>query len=370
MTKPDTAGSSDLEPGGLASDVKRSLRRLLSRSWFGAASSVGALVLSAVVGSVLLLIYGYSPVEVYGGILTGAFGSRNAIAETLLKATPLIFTGLAMAVASRAGLFNIGGEGQLVVGALGAAMMGTVDLGLPGVLHGAAALAVGCLAGAAWGALAGWIRAQFGAHEVIVTIMLNYIALLLTSYMVNYPWKAEGMVAQSTRVLSTAELPRIMNGSQLSYGILIGILAIAVVSFVIRRTILGFEMRAVGFNASAAETGGVRTPLVMIAAMALAGAMAGLGGGVEVLGVHRRFIQGFSPGFGYDGIAVSVLANDQPWLIPVTAVLFGALRAGGAYLDRTTGLPGDFTLLIQGLVIFFAASPRIFAALTDRRDRR
>jgi simple sugar transport system permease protein len=126
-------------------------------------------------------------------------------------------------------------------------------------------------------------------------------------------------------------------------------------------------MRAVGYSLSAAETGGVKTTVTMVVAMALAGAMAGLGGGVEVLGVHRRFIQGFSPGFGYNGIAVSVLAGDRPWLIPLTAILFGALSAGGAYLDRTTGLPGDFALLIQGLVIFFAASPRIFALIRRRR---
>ncbi len=341
-----------------------------ARRWVGIVSPIGALILSVGVGSVFLLVYGYSPVEAYGGIIQGAFGNRYAIAETLLKATPLIFTGLAMAVAAKAGLFNIGGEGQLVVGALGTAMVGTLNLGLPAVLHVTAALAAGCLTGAAWGALAGWIKAQFGAHEVIVTIMLNYIALLLTSYMVNYPWKAEGMVAQTDKVLASAELPRVMNGSQLSYGVLIGVLAVAVSWFIIRRTVLGFEMRAVGYNPGAAETGGIKTTVIVVAAMALAGAMGGLGGGVEVLGVHRRFIQGFSPGFGYDGIAVSVLANDQPWLIPLTAVLFGALRAGGAYLDRTTGLPGDFALLIQGLVIFFAASPRIFVALMERRGHR
>jgi simple sugar transport system permease protein len=343
------------------------LRTWLSRSWFGIASSLGALILSVVAGSIFLLIYGYSPVETYTGILKGAFGNQYAIAETLLKATPLIFTGLAFAVASRAGLFNIGAEGQLVVGALATAMVGAMALERLGLLHVALALAAGCAAGAAWGVLAGWIKAQFGANEVIVTIMLNYIGLLLTGYMVNYPWKAEGMVAQTVRIAPHAELSRVMRGSQLSYGILIGVLAVAVSWFIIRRTVLGFEMRAVGYSLSAAETGGVKTTVTMVVAMALAGAMAGLGGGVEVLGVHRRFIQGFSPGFGYNGIAVSVLAGDRPWLIPLTAILFGALSAGGAYLDRTTGLPGDFALLIQGLVIFFAASPRIFALIRRRR---
>jgi general nucleoside transport system permease protein len=363
----DTRSARRGDTNAPASAARVTLRTWLSRSGFGFVSSVGALILSVAVGSIFLLVHGYSPLETYTGILKGAFGNQYAIAETLLKATPLIFTGLAFALASRAGLFNIGAEGQLIVGALAAAMVGAMALGRLGILHVVLALIAGCAAGAAWGVLAGWIKAQFGANEVIVTIMLNYIALLLTGYMVNYPWKAEGMVAQTVRIMPAAELARMMRGSQLSYGILIGLLAVAVSWFIIRRTVLGFEIRAVGHNLSAAETGGVRTTVTMIVAMALAGAMAGLGGGVEVLGVHRRFIQGFSPGFGYNGIAVSVLAGDRPWVIPLSAILFGALSAGGAYLDRTTGLPGDFSLLIQGLVIFFAASPRIFEALRSRR---
>lgn len=352
--------------------AERSLSWLswLKQRWFGILAPIGALILSIVAGSAFLLIYGYSPLEAYTGLLQGAFGNRYALAETLLKATPLIFTGLAMALAAKAGLFNIGGEGQLVMGALAAAMVGTLAFGIPGALHIVLALGAGALAGMFWGALAGWIKARFGAHEVITTIMLNYIALLLTSYLVNYTWKAEGMVAQTERVVPAVELPRLMTGSQLSFGIFVGLLAVAASWFLIQRTVLGFEMRAVGFNAPAAETGGVRTMFITVAAMGLAGAVAGIGGGVEVLGVHRRFIQGFSPGFGYDGIAVSVLANDQPWLIPLTAILFGALRAGGAHLDRTTGLPGDFAVLMQGLVIFFAASPRIFAYFRERRAHR
>jgi simple sugar transport system permease protein len=341
----------------------------ISSSWFGVLSLVGALLLSILVGSFFLLIHGYSPLEAYGGIIRGAFGSRVAIAETLLKTTPLLFTGLAMALAAQAGLFNIGGEGQLLTGALAAAMVGLLDWGLPAVLHVILALGAALAAGAAWGGLAGWIRARFGAHEVIVTIMMNYVAFYLTSYMVNYPWKEEGSwVAQTTRIVPTAELPRLMTSSQLTVGIFIGLATVVVGWLIIQRTVLGFELRAVGFNASAAEAGGIRPRVIMVATMALAGAIAGLGGGVEVLGIHRRFIQGFSPGFGYDGIAVAVLASNQPLVIPVTALLFGALRAGGAYIDRMTGLPGDFAVLMQGLVIFFAASPRIIGIITRRRQ--
>jgi general nucleoside transport system permease protein len=336
--------------------------------WFGIFSSFAAIFLSIIVGSLFLLFYGYSPFEVYTGLLIGALGSPTAIAETLLKATPLLFTGLAVSVAFQSGLFNIGGEGQLVIGALAAAMVGLMDWGLPSIPHVILALGAGTIFGAVWGGIAGFIKARFGAHEVIVTIMMNYIALLLTSYMVNYPWKAEGMVPQTDPIQPGAQLLRIMTGSQLSIGLIIGIFVVVVSYLILRRTILGLELRAVGLNSSAAETGGINTILISIVTMALAGGLAGLGGGVEILGVHRRFIQGFSPGFGYDGIAVSVLANNQPHLIPLTAFLFAVIRAGGAYLDRTTGLPGDFSLVIQGLVIFFAASPRIVAYLLRKKD--
>jgi general nucleoside transport system permease protein len=343
-------------------------RRWIAGRWFGIFSSIAAIFLSAIVGSFFLIFFGYLPLEVYSGLLTGAFGTPVAIAETLLKATPLIFTGLTVAIAFQSGLFNIGGEGQLLVGALATAMVGLSDVGLPPTIHVALSLAAGLAAGSLWGGLAGFIKAYFGAHEVIVTIMMNYIAFLGTSFMVNYPWKAEGMVPQTVKVLPTAELPRLMMSSQLNVGIFIALLAVIVSSFILRRTITGYELRAVGYNPTAAETGGISPITVNIVAMALAGALAGLGGGVQVLGVHRRFIQGFSPGFGFDGIAVSVLANNQPLLIPLTALLFGALRSGGAYLDRMTGLPGDFSLLIQGLVIFFAASPRIIAFILRREE--
>jgi simple sugar transport system permease protein len=343
------------------------LAQPLLGGWRGWASAFGALLLALLVGSFFLLLNGYSPIEAYKNILIGAFGSKFAIAETLLKTTPLIFTGLAVAVAAQAGLFNIGAEGQLLVGALAAAMVAAQDWGLPPLVHPLLALGAGFLFGGLWGGIAGVIKARFGAHEVIVTIMLNYIAALLTSYLVTYPWKAEGMVPQTNPVVPSAALAHLLRGSQLSTGIFIALIATVAIAWLVRKTVFGYEMRAVGYNPSASHTAGIRSLAIGTLAIALGGALAGVGGGVEVLGVHGRFIQGFSPGFGFDGIAVAVLANNQPALVPLTALLFGVLRAGGAYLERSTSIPGDFAVVIQGLVILFAASPRIFSVLRASR---
>ena len=337
--------------------------------WRALASGASAFLLSLLVGSLFLSINGYNPLVAFREIFTGAFGNRYALAETLVKTTPLIFTGLSVAVAAQAGLFNIGAEGQLLVGALAAAMVASFELGLPAVVHATLALLAAAVFGGLWGGIAGFIKQRFGAHEVIVTIMMNYIAFLFTSYLVNYPWKAEGMVPQTNPVVASAALPNIIRGSQLSVGLFVAIAVVVVISILFKSTILGYEMKAVGYNPQASATGGIRTALMGTLSMILAGAVAGIGGGVEILGVHGRFIQGFSPGFGYDGVAVSVLVNSNPALVPISSVLFGILRAGGAYLERNTKIPGDFTTVIQGLVIFFVAAPRIFEALLKRRAK-
>lgn len=353
----------DTQPAGF----DRAYLWLRGVRWRLLASGIGAFLLSLVIGSLFLILNGYNPFAAFREILTGAFGNRYAIAETLVKTTPLILTGLSVAVAFQAGLFNIGAEGQLLVGALGAAMVASFDLGLPSVLHVALALLAAAVTGGIWGGIAGFIKLRFGAHEVIVTIMLNYIAFLLTSYLVNYPWKAEGMVPQTNPVVPAAALPHLIRGSQLSIGLFIALVVVAVVSVLLKTTLIGYEIKAVGFNPHASAAGGISIAIMGVLSMLIAGAVAGIGGGVEILGVHGRFIQGFSPGFGYDGIAVAVLVNNNPTLVPVSSVLFGILRAGGAYLERNTQIPGDFTTVIQGLVIFFVAAPRIFEYMLKRR---
>lgn len=353
-----------------SSSWQQNLRRWFENiNWRSLGSGVGAFLLSLLVGSIFLSLNGYNPFVAFSEIFTGAFGNKYALAETLVKTTPLIFTGLSVAIASQAGLFNIGAEGQLLMGALAAAQMASFELGLPPVIHITLALLAAAVCGGIWGGIAGFIKLRFGAHEVIVTIMMNYIAFLLTSYMVNYPWKAEGMVPQTNPVAASAVLPNLLRGSQLSAGIFIAIAVVVIITILFKSTIPGYEMKAVGYNAQASATGGINIALMGVLSMLLAGAVAGIGGGVEILGVHGRFIQGFSPGYGFDGVAVSVLVNSNPALVPVSSVLFGILRAGGAFLERNTKIPGDFTTVIQGLVIFFMAAPRIFEAVLKRRSK-
>ncbi|HZG56623.1 ABC transporter permease [Paenibacillus sp.] len=334
--------------------------------------TVGVLLLSFVVGGLVLAVAGYNPFEAYGALARGSFGSLDAIANTLAKSTPLLFTGLAVAIAFRGGLFNIGAEGQLHLGALTAALAGVYFHGLPGFLHIAIAMILAGVAGALWSSIAGWMKVRWNAHEVIVTIMLNYIAISLTDYLVNYTFKAEGMVPRTEEIAQSATLLQLLPHSQWTIGFLFALAGAAVAYWFLQRTVAGYEIRAVGLNAGAARTGGVSVGRRIVLAMLVSGAFAGLAGAVEVLGVHHYFVKGLSPGYGFDGIAVAVLARNHPLGVILSAILFGALRSGSMLLDRTTDVPGDFVIIIQALVILFVAIPWLFRhlRLKKRGDAR
>ena len=333
------------------------------KSWFSLkeiGSMAGILLLSFVVGGLVLAAAGYNPFEAYAALAKGAFGDMDAVANTLAKATPLVFTGLAVAIAFRGGLFNIGAEGQLHLGALAAALAGIYFNGLPGALHIAVAMILAGAAGAVWSSVAGFMKVRWQAHEVIVTIMLNYIAISLTDYLVNYKFKAEGMVPRTEEIAESAQLLQLVAHSQWTIGFLFALAAAGFVFWFLKYTVSGYEIRAVGSNADAARTGGVSVGRRVVFAMAVSGVFAGFAGAVEVMGVHHYFIKGISPGYGFDGIAVAVLAKNHPLAIILSAILFGALRSGSMLLDRTTDVPGDFVIIIQALVILFVAIPWAF----------
>jgi simple sugar transport system permease protein len=322
-----------------------------------------------VAGGLILAIAGYDPFEAYRALIVGAFGSKNAIANTLAKATPLIFTGLAVAVAFRGGLFNIGAEGQLYMGAMAAALVGVYATGLPGMLQGALALLAAGIVGALWAGIAGFMKVKFRAHEVIVTIMLNYIAISLTNYLVNYPFKAEGMVPRTEAIPASMQLSRLLPPNQVTTGIFIAVLVCIIMYWMFNRTIYGYEIRAIGHNQEAARTGGISIGKRVVLAMFLSGFIAALAGAVEVMGVHKYFVSGFSPGYGYDGIAVAVLARNHPLGVILSALLFGALRGGSMNLDRQTDVPTDFVIMIQALVIIFVAIPWVIKKVKLMRKR-
>jgi len=318
-----------------------------------------AILLALLLGALLIEATGYSSLSAYAALFRGAFGDSYAIAQTLAKASPLIFTGLCVAFAFRCGLFNIGGEGQLVVGGLAAALTG-IYISAPIFIHIPLAILAGMAAGGMWALIPGWLKARFGAHEVITTIMMNYVGILLCSYLVNYPFKAPGWVAQTVFIKESATLPKLIPKTQLSAALLLALLFSFLTYLFLWKTSWGYKIRAVGLNPTSAEYGGINPARVMILSMAISGMLAGLGGVGEVLGVHKRFIDGFSPGYGFDGIAVAVLGRNHPAGAILGALLFGALRAGGMAMDRVTDVPADLVFVIQALVILFVSAPEMF----------
>jgi ABC-type uncharacterized transport system permease subunit len=352
--------------------TRRGLRRFLPTvSTFKAVLvQILAILLAFATGAIVLSLTGYSPIQAYSAMFRGAFGNIYGIGQTLTRATPITFTAIAFLFAFKSGLFNIGAEGQLIVGAMASAIVGVSFSGLPAPVHIALALLAGALAGGLWGFIPAYLRARFGAHEVITTMMLSYVAIYLTSYMVNYPYKAPGWVAQTVPISESARLPRILSPTQLSASLYLVLLLVVLTEYVLRRTVLGFELRATGLNPDAAENAGINVRRGMILALVISGAIAGLGGSGEILGVHRRFIDGFSPGYGWDGLAVALVGGLNPVGAFLAAILFGALRSGGMVMTRATGVPLDIVFLLQALVILFVAAPKMIRTLLKRSGLR
>lgn len=317
-----------------------------------------AVFLAFAIGSLIIWATGYSVIGVYRNIFAGAFHGRYAIGQTLTQTTPIIFTSLSFLIAFRCGLFNIGAEGQFYIGAFAAAWVG-FSLHLPFGIHVIVALLAGGIAGAFWGFIPGALRALRGANEFVTTLMLSYVANLFTSWLVSPsgPYHGFSWANQTVRIVNTAELPRILPPTQLSMSIVLAIVMVLLIWYILFRTPRGYEIRSVGANPDAAEYGGISVKRTQILALTVAGILAGLGGAGEILGTHRRFIDGFSPGYGWDGIAGGLIARSHPIAVIFAAFLIGALRAGGMRVDRTGAAPYDIVAVLQGLVIFFVIVP-------------
>ncbi len=362
-------------------DRLNSITRLIKQAFYkigpksvallrGASPQIIAILAAFLVGAVVLWVTGYSPIEAYGAVLTGAFGDVFGVGQTFTQATPIIFTALAFLFAFKCGLFNIGAEGQLLIGGFVAALVGISFADLPIFIHLPLALLAGAAGGAVWGFIPGVLKAKLGAHEVITTMMLSYVALYVTSYMVNYPFKAPGWVAQTVLIAPSAELPRILQPTQLSASIMIALIMTALTAYVLQETTLGYEVRAIGLNPAAAESSGINVKKGIMIALVISGAIAGLGGAGEVLGVHRRFIENFSPGYGWDGLAVALIGGLNPTGAVLAAILFGALRSGGMKMNMVTGVPLDIISVLQALVVLFVAAPRLIRYFSRRGGLR
>jgi simple sugar transport system permease protein len=282
------------------------------------------------------------------------------ITESLVNATPYILAGLAVAVGFRCGLFNIGAEGQLFMGALGAAYVGYSIVGLPAYVHLPLAMLGGAMAGAVWGAIPGYLKARFGAHEVVNTIMMNWIAFRLSDWLLFGPMKASGFRPLTPNVEATAELPRFFpDPLRFNWGFVFALGMAALVYWFLFKTTLGFEIRSVGANPDASRYAGMSVTRNFVLVMSLSGALAGLAGATQVLGVDHWVGAGFSAGYGFDSIALALLGKSHPLGVVLAALLFGVLRGGATNMQSVARIPIDLISVIQGLVIIFVAAPAI-----------
>jgi ABC-type uncharacterized transport system permease subunit len=349
-----------------------SIGQRLAASVTGASLRVTVLaVLSAVViGSVVLVLSSDgAPLRTisraYGALINGALGSPGALSETLVAAAPLVLTGLAVAIPLRAGLFNIGGESQVMAGGLVGGWVGFTFAGLPLAVHLPLAVVAAALGGALIGWLPGYLKARTGAHEVISTIMLNNTMLavvvwLLTTTAFQIPGRADPI---SRDVLATARLPRPFTGLRVDVGIVMAIAVAALVFWFVERSTTGFELNAVGANPTAATAAGMDPMRAVIVAMTSAGALGGLAGATVILGIQGRISPGFSAGLGFDGITVALLGRGGIGGSVVAGLLLGAFKAGGRAMQAQTGTSLDLVVVIQAFVIVFIAAPGLVRAL-------
>jgi ABC-type uncharacterized transport system permease subunit len=302
-----------------------------------------------------------SVLAAYGGLWKGSVGSVDAVSETFLRATPLILAGLAVALGFRAGLFNIGAEGQIYIGGMFATIVGISFQGMPTVIHLPLAVAAGFVGGALWAFIPGILKARTGAHEVITTIMLNYVAYRIIDYALHQPilQRPDRSDPVSRFVLDSATLPPLFGDSRVHWGLIIALAAAVAVSWLLFRTTKGFEFRAVGLNPSAARYAGMNISRTIVLTMMISGGLAGLAGAGEILGTNHRLTPLFSPGWGFDAIALALLGGSRPIGVVAAALVFGGLRAGAAPMQAATGIPIDLVVVIQALVIMFIAAPAL-----------
>jgi ABC-type uncharacterized transport system permease subunit len=340
---------------------------------------LAAVLAAFAVGAILVLAVGDNPLSTYGLLIGSAFTWPDGIGYTLFYATPLIFTGLAVAVAFRCGLLNIGAEGQLYLASFVTAWVGITFAGLPAVLLVPFCCLAAILSGAFWGAIPGVLKARFGAHEVITTIMLNFVAIALASYFTQYHYKPPGDALLETVPIGegahVARLGRFVPGLPeripVNVSFLLALLACLLVWIFLWRTRWGYEIRATGSNAAAAQYGGISTGRQIVIAMALSGALAGMVGINEVLGYRYRYYDSFSAGYGFTGIAVALLGRNHPVGVILASLLFGALLRGGLFVDIfTEHVSKDLVLVLQGIIILFVAAEALFRGPFARVGKR
>ncbi len=338
-----------MQPGGW-----RLERRLNTRPVHEMYATLAALLATAVVIGILVIGVGVSPVNAFSSLYEGAFGDRESAMETLVQATPLILTALAAAIAFRAGVWNIGGEGQFFAGIIGTWAMYELFGGLPGPPLIIVMLIGAAIAGALWASVASVLLVRYGTNEILTTVMLNFVILYILSWLLGGPWQADNTpYYQTARMEEKTFLPRFIDNSRLHWGLLISLAAAAAVYVLIRRTSVGFEYRAIGINKRAAAYQGINVSISVITVMAVSGALAGLAGAGELLGVHHRIQLDIAEGLGFVGIIIALVARLHPAGVVVVAIAFAGLLNGSTQMQIGTGIPAALVQVIEGVALVF-----------------
>ena len=328
-----------------------------------------SIIIGLLVGGIVMVVSGYDAIAGYQALWTGIFGDMYSIGNTIRQITPYILSGLAVAFAFRTGLFNIGVEGQLLMGWVAAAYVGYAVEGLPRIIHLPLALLAAAVAGAIWAFIVGWLKAQLNVHEVIASIMLNYTALYTTNAFIK---KISDGGFKTPTVLESATLRmpwlrEITDNSSLHLGIVVAIIMVIVMWFILEKTTRGYELKAVGFNKNAAEYAGMNVKRNIMMAMTISGVFAGLAGAMEALGTYQNAsIKAAQSGIGFDGIAVALLGANTPLGVLFGASLFGGLKYGALNMPNAAGIPEEIVSIIIALIIFFVASGYVIRLLISK----
>lgn len=329
-----------------------------------------SLLFALAIGTIVIYICGYDIGVAYKALLKGSFGSVKSTMKTLEKSVPLIFCGLAASIAIKSGMFNIGGEGQFFLGALGYTLSALFLDFLPGVTHALFSCVLGALFGAAWAWIPAIMKVRVGANEVVTTVMMNYIAQLLVSYLVSGPLMAAGSAPETANFVESAVIGEIFPGNVITWGFACAISLCVIYGVFMKHTAFGYSVMAAGMNERAAQAGGINPKAVRIGAMMISGAVAGLGGAMMVGSSLGRLTAAVSSGYGFEGISIAVLGQYSSIGIFLSSLLFGALHTGSLHMEMFEGVPTEIVSLLQGVVIVIVASPLIFEFVFRNRGKK
>jgi simple sugar transport system permease protein len=320
-----------------------------------------SLVIALLFGAILILLANKNPIEAYKSLFYGAFIRKSGIIETLVKGTPLLIAGLGMVIAFKANLWNSGGEGQIYFGALFATIAGIYFKGLPAYIHLPLAIIAGGIGGCIWAFIPGLFKVYLNVNEVIVNLMMNYIATFFIAYLCQGPLSEPGgFMPQTARVAETAMLPLIAPPARLHAGVILGLILAVIMYIILFKTTLGYEIRAIGFNLSASEYGGIKSKKIMLTVFAISGFLTGIAGAGEILGVHYRLMDGISNGYGFNAMVVAILGRLHPIGIIASSFLFSGLQVGAAQMQRVMQIPNSISDALQGFVILCLIAVDIF----------